>query len=225
MTRIYTCSIHPLEKGLFNELLLHVDDQVKERIQRYKRKEDKVRTLLAHTLSKMMLAKELHINPHQLQYRVNKYGKYELITYPLSFNMSHAHHFVVCAVSDKPVGIDIEKQQQRDFQLFTTVWSETERRQYDLCDQQSFYRLWTAKESYVKYLGVGLNASLAEISVRKDGSIVDQQRRSAAHIEYVNVHEEYMCAVCSEERIESVEEISIKQIESFYRRDEYGENY
>jgi len=224
MTKVYTCLVPQMEKDLFDKLLLYVDDQVKDRIQRYKRKEDKVRTLLAHALSKMMLAKELYIAPSQLQYRVNEYGKYELGAHPLFFNLSHAQDFVICAVSNKQVGIDIEKRQPRDFQLFTTVWSEKEKIQYDLCDNLSFYRLWTAKESYVKYLGVGLSACLTEISVRKDGSIMDYQRLSAAHLEYVNVHEDYVCAVCGEDRIESVEEISVQQIVNFFRRGEASEN-
>ena len=225
MTRVYICMVHPMEEELFNKLLLHVGDQVKDKIQRYKKKEDKVRTLLAHLLSRMMLAKGLQVSPSELQYTVNKYGKYELEANSLFFNLSHAHDYVVCAISKKQVGIDIEKCLPREFQLFTAVWSKEEKLLYDLCDNLAFYRLWTAKESYVKYLGTGLSASLTEISVCKDGSIVDQQIRAAAHIKYANVHEEYMCAVCSEERIESVEEIAIKQIESFYRKDEYSENY
>lgn len=220
MTKVYTCLVPQIEKDLFDKLLFYVDDQVKDRIQRYKRKEDKVRTLLAHALSKMMLATVLHIAPSQLQYRVNEYGKYELEAYPLFFNLSHARDYVVCAVSNKQVGIDIEKRQPRDFQSFTTVWSEKEKLQYNLDDNLSFYELWTAKESYVKYLGVGLSACLTEISIRKDGSIMDYQRLSAAHLEYVNVHEDYVCAVCGEERIESVEEVSVQQIASYFRREE-----
>ena len=219
MTKVYSCLVQKVEADLFHDLLLYVDVQVKDRIYRYKRKEDQVRTLLAHALSKMMLAKELQTTPSVLQYKVNKYGKYELDGHPLCFNLSHAQDYVVCAISKKQVGVDIEKCIPRDFQLFTTVWSKEEKTQFNLRDHRSFYRLWTAKESYVKYLGIGLHACLTDISVDLNGSIMYQRMVSAAQVSYVKVHEDYVCAVCSEEQIEGVEHVSVEQIAAFFRED------
>ena len=218
MTKIYACFIQPVEKKLFDALLFYVDEQVKVRIKRYKKREDQVRTLLAHTLSKMVLAQELSLTPQHLSYKVTKYGKYELANHEMFFNLSHSNEYVVCAVSHKRVGIDIEKKQQRNFQLFTNVWSDREKKHYNIYDRTTFYQLWTAKESYVKYLGIGLSTSLPDISVYKDGSIGEHQQRSEAQIEYVNVDKEYVCAVCSEEQIDSIEIISIKQLAYFYQR-------
>ena len=83
------------------------------------------------------------------------------------FNISHTHGAVAVALSDKPVGIDIERV--RDFfdghtrvAVAKRYFSETERIAYGLTRSgdgrpgtRRFYRLWTAKESAVKCTGSG----------------------------------------------------------------------
>jgi len=66
----------------------------------------------------------------------NAYGKPFIRDVPLYSNISHAGEWVVCAISDYEVGIDIE------------------------CIKEIDYDMWTLKESYIKWLGTGLSTPL-----------------------------------------------------------------
>lgn len=81
------------------------------------------------------------------------------------FSISHSGDYAVCAVSDKPIGADIQKtggfKRRERYILFT----ENESRYVNESENptDAFYTLWTMKEAYVKANGFKLNAA-AEIS-------------------------------------------------------------
>ena len=56
----------------------------------------------------------------------------------ICFNLSHSHGAAVCALHDKPVGIDVEKLRPAP------------RRLADGLEDEAFFRLWTAKEATIK---------------------------------------------------------------------------
>ena len=68
---------------------------------------------------------------------------------------------VMCAISDKEVGCDVEKQAALDRSLAEYVMQDHElewiygaSREQE--QQHRFFRLWTLKESYMKAMGLGL---------------------------------------------------------------------
>ena len=74
------------------------------------------------------------------------------------FNFSHTRGMVLCAVSDTPVGVDIEGIRPRRKALSGYVFTPSEQRQYQELggDWPAFYTLWTRKEAWCKYTGQGL---------------------------------------------------------------------
>ena len=66
----------------------------------------------------------------------------------ICFNLSHSHGAAVCALHDKPVGIDVEKLRPAPRRLAG-----------DLGDE-AFFRLWTAKEATIKRRGQSAAALL-----------------------------------------------------------------
>ena len=61
-------------------------------------------------------------------------------------------------ISEKPVGIDIEKTRQIDLRILDRVCTEREA-DYVKCDKDSeirFFEVWTAKEAYFKKQGTGI---------------------------------------------------------------------
>ena len=92
--------------------------------------------------------------PRPLDIAANENGKPYLTAAPdVHFSLSHSAAWAVCAVSDHPVGVDI--QQCRSFKpniadrFFLSSLSPAER-------ENAFYTLWALKESYVKADGRGL---------------------------------------------------------------------
>lgn len=75
-------------------------------------------------------------------------------------SFSHSGDYAVGAVSDRPVGIDIEAI-GRNSDIYPAVMTPEEHRHFisDVPDPEkdaAFCRMWTAKESYMKAMGKGL---------------------------------------------------------------------
>lgn len=66
----------------------------------------------------------------------------------ICFNLSHSHGAAVCALHDKPVGIDVEKLRPAPRRLAEGMADE------------AFFRLWTAKEATIKRQGGSVAALL-----------------------------------------------------------------
>ena len=69
----------------------------------------------------------------------------------ICFNLSHSHGAAVCALHDKPVGIDVEKLRPAP------------RRLADGLEDEAFFRLWTAREATIKRQGLGIGSLLKPI--------------------------------------------------------------
>ena len=95
----------------------------------------------------------------------------------LEFSLSHSGNLVICAVSDKPVGCDVEKIRKAPKGVAERYYSDTERAylsrfledEYD----REFFRLWTLKESYVKMTGEGLRVPFDAYEVVADQCACD----------------------------------------------------
>ncbi|MDO4515942.1 MAG: 4'-phosphopantetheinyl transferase superfamily protein [Bacillota bacterium] len=76
----------------------------------------------------------------------------------LNFNISHTGGYVLCALSCRPVGVDIETIRPRRESLPRYALSPREYADYEAlgADWPAFYTLWTRKEAWCKYTGQGL---------------------------------------------------------------------
>ena len=92
-------------------------------------------------------------------------GKPYLNDSALHFSLSHSGSFAACALSDLPVGLDLEYRGRISDALLRRSFSPEEQtlirtsRDPDLL----FTRLWTGKESFVKATGQGILSPLREI--------------------------------------------------------------
>lgn len=105
---------------------------------------------------------ELVERPIELVMDYGEKGKPYLREYPFYFNLSHSGEYVVCAVSDREIGVDIQKcSGMNTIRIAKRFFSEEECRALEACEteekrQQSFFRLWVRKEAYGKLLGKGI---------------------------------------------------------------------
>lgn len=134
--------------------------------------------------------------PLLLTYRYGEKGKPYFENIPLFFNLSHSGEYVLCAVSRRELGADIQKIQSTDvLKLAKRFFSESECRTLEGCEshrerQRLFFGFWTRKEAYGKLTGEGLAATL-----REDMRNTEEKR----DVEWMDVSppEGYALAVCS----------------------------
>ena len=76
----------------------------------------------------------------------------------LHFSLSHTKGACLCALSDAPVGVDIEPILPRRESLWKHCLTPEEfsRFQAQNGGWEEFYRIWTLKEAWCKYTGEGL---------------------------------------------------------------------
>lgn len=132
------------------------------------RENDRLRCITAGLLVKRGLF-EANIPESESETAYTEHKKPFLKEHPeLHINISHSGDYAVAAFSDEEVGIDIEKIRNVTPSLMRYTLDEREFASLeDLSGdrlEKAFFKYWTAKESFVKYLGIGLTVRPAEIN-------------------------------------------------------------
>jgi 4'-phosphopantetheinyl transferase len=120
---------------------------------------------------RFLLSKYLSVNPQEICIIAEK-GQKPFIKNPgssIRFNISHSGQWVVVALAQDELGIDIEKIDPAfDYSnLLAEHFSEAEQQFISTADNPvaAFYFLWTRKEALMKALGLGLHEILRTVSV------------------------------------------------------------
>ena len=107
-----------------------------------------------------------------------RYGKPAFVDDRIQFNLSHSGDRVMCCVSEKEVGCDVERIRDMDIGIarrhFTKDEQELILSQDDDERMRMFFRIWTLKESFMKATGCGMNMDLRSFTIHiKDGISVE----------------------------------------------------
>lgn len=160
MTKVFAVKTDSsIDKDLFNYLLGFVQQEKQERILRQKIKQNADNMLIGEILTKVAIKKTFGIDITKQNFAYTGYGKPYLSDYPnVHFNISHSGKYVACAVSDKPIGIDIQKICECDFDVAKRVCNEKELKQIENSEDKAseFTKLWTQKEAVLKMIGTGI---------------------------------------------------------------------
>lgn len=110
--------------------------------------------------TKELLNKVLEIHNINSEIIYNEYGKPYLKNNEIYFNLSNSHDYSVCTISNSEVGIDIEKITFKS-NIIDRICTEDEKKL--IKNAKDFTKIWTKKESYIKYLGIGLSYGLKNV--------------------------------------------------------------
>jgi 4'-phosphopantetheinyl transferase len=175
-------------------------------IQRFKRLADEQRSLLGEILSRHILGEKTGINIHDLKITKSVKGKPRLKNQQgIFYNISHSGHWVVAAIGDNPVGIDVEEIKEPVYRIaeryFSRVELEALNQLSDAQKQERFFDLWTLKESYLKMLGKGLTRSLGSFSIVKkiNGYQLIEHNNAKENVFFIQytIEPHYKLSVCS----------------------------
>lgn len=125
----------------------------------------------------------------------------------LYFNVSHSGGWVVCALSDCEVGVDIQEERKLHTSLLRKL-HPSEQTMLETLPDEAFFDLWALKESFCKCTGEGLLRPLRESCFTLEPVTIDQRGYQAALLEFPvkGLH----LAVCA--RCEALPEIQLNML-------------
>ena len=122
-------------------LLDKASDQQKEKAFKFKNEIDQIRSLASSYLINSLSNEPLLFNDM---------GKPFFENGPC-FNISHSGRYIVMAISNKEVGVDIEENVNKDMSSLIRIFNEAEAKM--IKEHADFYYLWCTKESLIKCIG------------------------------------------------------------------------
>lgn len=133
----------------------------------------------AFSLLEEKLIKKFHFKKEDLKYKYGLRGKPYLENSPFYFSISHCNNIVVCIISKRNVGIDIEDI--KEVNKFVVKKSLTELELSKLVSLNSkeeyFFRIWTLKEALLKVKGFGLSYGMKNIEFYINDKILSNNKR------------------------------------------------
>lgn len=176
--RVQALDVKPLDDdSTFDVCLGQVSSYRREKVMRYRFRRDRNLSLGAGLLLDALLCRYYGLREKQMEYETNEYGKPSLKGFPdIHFSLSHGGDYAVCAVGAVPLGIDIEPVRPFDREVAACFMSAEELSFLSSLppseQAETFIRLWTLKESYLKATGSGLSAGRFPSFCIRSGGIV-----------------------------------------------------
>lgn len=190
-----------------------LDDEMRTRLSSFRDESAASHALVSYCLRCAALERE---GLARGTYRVMRdgFGKPFVEGNPVHFNLSHSGRWCVCAVSDGPVGVDVQEHRIISRAVARRFYSAEEFCRLDALDGEAyareFFRIWSLKESYIKCIGKGLAHPLSSFTVPPASS-------NPSRIEGIPaksyVIEGYSLALCGEGKLpDCAEELSSGQL-------------
>ena len=145
-----------------------LDAQERDRADRLRQPLHQHRFIASHAALRLVLSRYLDLPPDRLTFCYSDRGKPTLVEANLQFNLSHSGDIALIAVRpNRLVGVDVEQIRPIEAcQLAKQFFHPTEAEAIAALpppEQQTvFFRYWTAKEAYLKAIGVGIANHLQE---------------------------------------------------------------
>jgi 4'-phosphopantetheinyl transferase len=155
-------------------LLLSFDEKI--RAERFYFEKDRNGYIVGRGLLRIILGRYLGAEPSRVEFTYGLHGKPSMKALPngkfLEFNLSHSNNMAVYVFTwDQPVGIDIEyihsMKGMDDFalQFFTPNECNLVHSLVGYKKQETFFRIWTCKEAFLKANGIGLTVPINQVEV------------------------------------------------------------
>ena len=206
---VYAADIQSLsDKSVFEKAYISVSEYRRQKVDKMKHQEDKMRSLGAGLLLQKVLY-DFGIDEKTAVFETNQNGKPHIMHAdrdsglpPLHFNLSHSGDYAMCVIGDNLAGCDVERVRKIDLKIADRFFAPSE---IELIKTQptseaqinTFFRLWTLKESYIKAEGQGLSMGLKTFSVQPDSNkIIRDNVEVACSLYEFDVDKSYKFSAC-----------------------------
>ena len=174
----YKYNIRDLTDEEYIKWYLLISEEKRHHVDRFRFVEDKKRTVVGEMLARKAISEWCGVTPETIAFGVKERGKPYAKDLAAEFNISHSGDWVVCAVDDKPIGIDVEQIRPIDLKVVKHICTDNEinylfehvptekdfKYTTDVKILTRFFEIWTKKEAYGKCIGDGLLCKVKEDS-------------------------------------------------------------
>jgi len=180
-----------------------LDDAERARAKRFVHPHDRRRWIAAHAALRHILGSACAVPADQLRFRLGDHGKPELQVSVVAgdltprrlptFNLSHSGAIALIAVSDRPVGVDLEllERAAERYEDIQAVFSPAERAAIAATPSPqrplASYRCWTRKEALLKAAGCGFaldDTSSFTVSISSQAQLLASQHPRLTQAEW-----------------------------------------
>ena len=140
----------------------------RQAVQRIRHTERRHMSVLGEWRVKTVLAQRFGCPVESVVLARTERGKPYAVGLPVHFSLSHTGPWLALAVSDRPVGIDVERLRPVGEKLARRICSPSDweyllagKEAFEAEDgeqRERFFRIWTAKEAWYKREGTGITA-------------------------------------------------------------------
>lgn len=233
MIKIFSYNIEKtMQQENFDELRKNLTVKRIKKIDQYKFNIDSHRALISEVLMRNLAGEFLNLPGREVIIDRDKFGKPFLVDYNhLYINSSHSNNWVIGALSDTPIGIDIEEIRPINLDIVLDFFTPNELLNFFKVDSELrteyFYKIWTAKEAYTKCIGTGFSTDLRSFSINHNKVILKtsdcyKNLLSPYSITYGTLDDYHIMAVCQKSKHYSINHIHKNEMDiykAFFRKE------
>lgn len=149
-------SLSDIEEKEILECTKSIDERILNHISELAFLEDRNRSLVAHTIVKIILTEHLGEAPVILR---DKFGKPYLQQGNCHFNLSHTKEWAFLGIHSRPIGVDIEA---KNTPIESDFWVSIQEK--SIMKDRDLITLWCAKEALLKAIGLGFIGQIPEFN-------------------------------------------------------------
>lgn len=192
--QIYKCNISEITENELNDWFVSMNTERRNEVMRLVSPKKRALKIAADRLCRKAISEFCGVSYNEIDFIKNEFGKPFVKDLPAHFSISHSGDTVVCAVSDKEIGIDIEKIKPYNIKVAEKFATETEL-EYIRSSEKGFFEIWTSKEAYFKCIGTGLNADIKKVSFEITPSRIICSEKGY-ELSFHNIDKDYICTSC-----------------------------
>ena len=162
----YHMDIRDMTDEEYGKYYAMADEARREKTDACRVREDSLRSIAGDRLARLAVSEHCGVPMEEIRFGRSGDGKPYAIGLDVHFNISHSGCLAVCAVSDRPVGIDVQLMRPVRSALTRKACTPGELKYVQDASGFGetltgealvrFYQIWCTKEAYFKWLGTGI---------------------------------------------------------------------
>lgn len=191
---IIISDINKIDSSNLKKWLEESSSEKQKEISEIKIEKKRIERIVSDHLKRTALAEYCGVDPLGIEFSKGSKGKPFAKGLDVCFNVSHSGDFVVCAVSEKEIGTDIEKIRPINPRTAEKFASPTEL-DYIRSHENGLFEIWVLKEAYFKCIGSGLGRDVKDVHFSISESKVKCSDENY-ECSFIEIADGYICAVC-----------------------------